>query len=97
MRTWRWYSKLLFALLIAAFAYFVWPTPWDCLKAVPPVFRNRLTGGIYYYDDSQDGGKWIGLPPIPAHGIVERLCVGTRRMTSGERVYEELDRIVRDE
>jgi hypothetical protein len=25
---WRWYSKLLLALLVAAFAYFVWPTPW---------------------------------------------------------------------
>jgi len=29
MRHWRWYSKLLFALLVAAFAYFVWPTPWQ--------------------------------------------------------------------
>jgi len=28
MRTWRWYSKLLFALLVAASAYLVWPTPW---------------------------------------------------------------------
>ena len=28
MRTWRWYSKLGFALLLAAFAYCVWPTPW---------------------------------------------------------------------
>ncbi len=28
MRHWRWYSKVLFALLVAAFAYWVWPTPW---------------------------------------------------------------------
>jgi len=28
MRSWRWYSKLLLALLVVAFAYFVWPTPW---------------------------------------------------------------------
>jgi hypothetical protein len=29
MRSWRWYSKVLFALLVAAFAYWVWPTPWQ--------------------------------------------------------------------
>jgi len=30
MRTWRWYSKVLLGLLILAFAYYVWPTPWQC-------------------------------------------------------------------
>jgi len=28
MRHWRWRSKALFAILVAAFAYYVWPTPW---------------------------------------------------------------------
>ena len=28
MRSWRWYSKVLFALLVVAYAYWVWPTPW---------------------------------------------------------------------
>ena len=35
MRHWRWYSKLLFALLVAAFAYFVWPTPWMYFTVAP--------------------------------------------------------------
>lgn len=34
MRTWRWYSKGLFALLVAAFAYWVWPTPWTGYREV---------------------------------------------------------------
>ncbi len=50
MRTWRWYSKLLFALLVAAFAYYVWPTPWTCYQIDPGSSRsswlrvNRFTG-----------------------------------------------------
>jgi hypothetical protein len=28
MRSWRWYPKVLSALLVAALAYWVWPTPW---------------------------------------------------------------------
>ncbi len=49
MRSWRWYSKVLFALLVAAFAYWVWPTPWrdhsvDALGTPLLVRENRLTG-----------------------------------------------------
>jgi hypothetical protein len=46
MRTWRWYSKLLFALLVAAFAYFVWPTPWryDHTRDGTLVRIHRVTG-----------------------------------------------------
>jgi hypothetical protein len=50
MRHWRWYSKLLFALLVAAFAYFVWPTPWtyydnvDAWGVQSTLRTNRFTG-----------------------------------------------------
>jgi len=37
MRSWRWYSKVLFALLIAAFGYYVWPTPWTYYQLNPSV------------------------------------------------------------
>ena len=57
MRTWRWYSKLLFALLVAAFAYWVWPTPWvqhespssRCLRV------HRVTGRV----EALTGSAWI--------------------------------------
>jgi hypothetical protein len=49
MRQWRWYSKVLFALLVAAFAYWVWPTPWRYEKVQrwgeETLIRvNRFTG-----------------------------------------------------
>jgi len=45
MREWRWYSKLLFALLVAAFAYWVWPTPHFYVVASPYILQfNRFTG-----------------------------------------------------
>ena len=52
MRSWRWYSKVLFALLVAAFAYWVWPTPWEYVpppsgeqnRGVVAVRVNRFTG-----------------------------------------------------
>jgi|GEM_PF-3578686 len=47
MRTWRWYSKLLFALLVTAFAYFVWPTPWRYHDFDGVPFRShRLTDRV---------------------------------------------------
>jgi len=57
MRSWRWYSKLLFALLVAAFAYFVWPTQWrgfhaafspnsDSVHLTLMVRENRFTGRV---------------------------------------------------
>jgi hypothetical protein len=51
MRTWRWYSKVLLGLLILAFAYYVWPTPWTCYQLNPSVSSasdNRM-GGITEY------------------------------------------------
>ena len=49
MRSWRWYSKLLFALLIVAFAYFVWPTPWVYHLNGDEIFRvNRATGSVEF-------------------------------------------------
>jgi len=53
MRTWRWYSKVLFALLVAAFAYWVWPTPWryEIVWGGEALIRvNRFTGSAYEYD-----------------------------------------------
>jgi len=45
MRNWRWYSKVLFALLVAAFAYFVWPTQWQYETVNPSLVRiHRITG-----------------------------------------------------
>jgi hypothetical protein len=40
MRRWRWYSKVLFVLVVAAFAYWVWPTPYRYL----PVPGENLIG-----------------------------------------------------
>ena len=45
MRSWRWYSKVLLALLVAAFAYWVWPTPYQYLP--PPLPKGMDTE----YDD----------------------------------------------
>jgi len=45
MRTWTWYSKLLLVLVLAAFAYWVWPTPWKTYKTGRVNLRvNRFTG-----------------------------------------------------
>jgi hypothetical protein len=47
VRTWRWYSKVLFALLVAAFAYFVWPTPSRYDHTGNRPFRtHRVTGRV---------------------------------------------------
>jgi hypothetical protein len=57
MRSWRWYSKVLFALLVVAFAYFVWPTPWRYTGG--PSGRllriNRLTQSVDTYDGAGRG------------------------------------------
>ena len=44
MRTWRWRSKVLLGLLLLAFAYYVWPTPWACYPVNPSV---SSAGGEY--------------------------------------------------
>ena len=61
MRHWRWYSKLLFALVVAAFAYFVWPTPWRHFTAymgdMTLTYReHRITGEtqLFYRGEWQD-------------------------------------------
>jgi len=55
MRTWRWYSKVLLALVVVAFAYYVWPTPWTCYQLNPSVSSTSdnparpASGGIIEY------------------------------------------------
>jgi membrane protein implicated in regulation of membrane protease activity len=49
MRSWPWYSKVLFALAVLAFAWLVWPTPWRRSEVTVSSTRvivreNRLTG-----------------------------------------------------
>ena len=50
MRHWRWYSKVLFALVLAAFAYWVWPTPWERFQwgDRAPGRVNRFTGAVEF-------------------------------------------------
>ena len=59
MRTWRWYSKVLFALAVAAFAYWVWPTPWEHHWVHDDVQLriNRFTGSLDFNSD----GRWRRL------------------------------------
>jgi len=60
MRTWRWYSKALFALLVAAFAYFVWPTPRRYTKGPGGIMLrvNRFTQRVdKYHSLGWRGGK----------------------------------------
>ena len=64
MRQWRWYSKLLFALLVAAFAYFVWPTPWMYFGngmggQVGTMVRVKRITGTPYMLHGQDGWQKI--------------------------------------
>ncbi len=41
VRGWRWYSKVALVLVVGAFAWFVWPTPWESHDRVRV---NRFTG-----------------------------------------------------
>jgi len=63
MRSWRWYSKVLFALLVAAFAYWVWPTPWFYPPLSSTIVRvHRVTGEVQRTGD----GYWNRMvPPWP--------------------------------
>ncbi len=78
MRTWRWYSKLLFALLVAAFAYCVWPTPWMYFGngmggQVGTIVRvNRITGTPYMLH-GQDGWQKISKQELftPGVGVID--------------------------
>jgi len=54
MRTWRWYSKVLFALLVAAFAYFVWPTPYA-------YFVVEMPARVSF----SSTGSGLGTVPVP--------------------------------
>ena len=61
MRSWRWYSKVLFALMVAAFAYWVWPTPWRYYAAgvgggVMLFRENRFTGRTQFKPANM--GNW---------------------------------------
>jgi len=62
MRTWRWYSKVLFALLVAAFAYWVWPTLWFYPSPVQghELMRiHRVTSEVQVIGD----GYWEAIVP----------------------------------
>ena len=71
MRTWRWYSKALFALLVAAFAYFVWPTPWRYFTArtdMPEIGtswrEHRVTGRLQLFAplvSSAEHRPWVDV------------------------------------
>ena len=58
MRTWRWYSKVLLALVALAFAYWVWPTPYRYWNDHAWSFRvNRFTGTAQAVK-ALHGGTW---------------------------------------
>jgi len=67
MRHWRWYSKVLLGLVLAAFAYWVWPTPWryDHLGYEGghrvPVRTHRVTG----HEQVLWHRGWSDLPAKP--------------------------------
>jgi len=54
---WKWYSKVALALLVAAFAYWVWPTAWVTWRVGDTWLRvNRLTARVQVLD--VDRGGW---------------------------------------
>jgi len=85
MRTWRWYSKLLFALLVAAFAYLVWPTPWRYLSwHEMPIKVHRLTGRT----EMLRAEGWREVKASPASGLdpeLSALVSETRARQRNER------------
>jgi len=71
MRSWRWYSKVLFALLLAAFTWFVWPTAWaysgptgSGYQGGTLVRRNRITGAVQTRNVFRDA-SWHSNTPDP--------------------------------
>ena len=70
MQSWRWYSKVLFALLVLAFAYCVWPTPWRyCILERPGDFafaRNR------YAEEEDVAGAPGGTFIVRVHRVTGR-------------------------
>ncbi len=80
MRTWRWYSKVLFALLVAAFAYFVWPTPWRHFTVAPAgryaLSRDMVTRASHYADGPVTfGGEDTTAAVIRVHRVTARTQV----------------------
>ena len=73
MRSWRWYSKVLFALLVAAFAYWVWPTPWR--------YYTLENGTLWYMTWS----KVTTVPPEPLSPV--SLLVRQHRVTGRTEVF----------
>jgi len=79
MRTWRWYSKVLLGLLILAFAYYVWPTPWTCYQFNP--------GGVVSVSSASDNP----MGAITEYGFwvrVNRFTGGTE-ILSGYRGWKK--------
>jgi hypothetical protein len=82
MRSWRWYSKVLFALLVAAFAYWVWPTAWFYPPLSSTIARvHRVTGEVQRTRD----GYWERV--IPPRARVETEAEHQTRVSA----FAELD------
>lgn len=59
MRAWNWYSKAAFALVLLAFAYWVWPTPWRVFRQDGVNWRvNRFTERTQRFDDWGERCGW---------------------------------------
>jgi hypothetical protein len=72
MRSWRWYSKLLFALLVAAFAYWVWPTPWQYFILDRPGVFGNAGPMLYGTDMSPVAGAPGGTFIVRVHRVTGR-------------------------
>jgi hypothetical protein len=93
MRASRALSQLLLplvlcALLLAAFAYFVWPTPWryDIGKADTQVRVSRLTGEVYV---RYPGTNWVR--PSDLHTPPELLASMRESMRDEECAYHTVN------
>lgn len=67
MGKWRWYSKLLLALVLAAFAYFVWPTPYSWYpveRSRYMIQRNRVTGRCVFVEAQEPRQKRVAPDPF---------------------------------
>jgi hypothetical protein len=73
MRAWRWYSKVLLALLAVAFGYLVWPTPWR--------YYTLDNGTLLYMVCSKDKQ----VPPEPLSPV--SLLIRQHRVTGQTQMF----------
>lgn len=73
MRSWKWYSKVLFVLVLVAFGWWVWPTPWETYRDATGgrVRVNRFT------NRSQELTAAGWLPPSETNRILAKHRRGT--------------------